>query len=58
MDDLIFINDGIVKLRVKAKEAKDLVCVVESGEFQETSSLTGSAGFVSDHKGCNIPRYL
>ncbi|MBN1389572.1 MAG: pyruvate kinase [Candidatus Thermoplasmatota archaeon] len=42
LGDEIFINDGIVKLRVTAKEEQDLVCLVRSG------------GLVSDSKGCNI----
>jgi pyruvate kinase len=42
--DKIFINDGIVKLRVEAKKARSLACVVEAG------------GQISDHKGCNIPK--
>jgi len=41
--DTIFINDGIIRLRVKQKEGKDLVCICEAG------------GTISDHKGCNIP---
>jgi len=41
--DFIFINDGIIRLRVKEKKSNDLVCVVEAG------------GQISDHKGCNIP---
>ncbi|MGA1872060.1 MAG: pyruvate kinase [Thermoplasmatota archaeon] len=41
--DDIFLNDGIVKLRVTEKEGKELVCTVRSG------------GMVSDSKGCNIP---
>jgi len=41
--ELIFINDGIIRLRVTEKQPNDLVCVVESG------------GSISDHKGCNIP---
>ncbi|MGA1819964.1 MAG: pyruvate kinase [Thermoplasmatota archaeon] len=41
--DEIFVNDGIVKLRVMSKEDKDLVCTVRSG------------GLISDAKGCNIP---
>ena len=42
-DDVIFINDGIVKLVVVDKDEKDLVCECVS------------AGTVSDHKGCNLP---
>eukprot|EP01091_Cochliopodium_minus_P017594 TRINITY_DN6937_c0_g1_i1.p1 TRINITY_DN6937_c0_g1~~TRINITY_DN6937_c0_g1_i1.p1 ORF type:complete len:501 (+),score=157.08 TRINITY_DN6937_c0_g1_i1:346-1848(+) len=42
-DDSIFINDGIIRLRVLSKDTTDLQCVVEAG------------GDVSDHKGCNIP---
>jgi len=41
--DLIFINDGIIRLRVKEKQSNDLVTVCEAG------------GQISDHKGCNIP---
>jgi len=41
--DTIFINDGIIKLRVKEKLEHDLLCVTEAG------------GDISDHKGCNIP---
>jgi pyruvate kinase len=41
--DDIYINDGIVKLRVESKEDRDLLCVVRSG------------GLISDRKGCNIP---
>jgi len=42
-NDLIFINDGIIKLRVVSKTASVLKCVCESG------------GMISDKKGCNIP---
>jgi len=42
-DDTIFINDGIIRLRVVEKQPNDLLCVVEAG------------GTISDHKGCNIP---
>jgi len=42
-DDEIFINDGIVKLRVLRREGRDLVCRVRAG------------GLISDRKGCNIP---
>lgn len=41
--DLIFINDGIVSLRVLEVQEKDLVCTVETG------------GQISSKKGCNIP---
>jgi len=41
--DLVFINDGIIRLTVTAKEETCLVCLVESG------------GLISDKKGCNIP---
>jgi pyruvate kinase len=41
--DEIFLNDGIVKLRVTGKEGSDLICTVRSG------------GLISDRKGCNIP---
>jgi len=41
--DLIFINDGIIRLVVIKKEETCLVCLVESG------------GLISDKKGCNIP---
>lgn len=41
--DLIFINDGIIRLVVREKLENDLVCEVEAG------------GTVSDKKGCNIP---
>jgi len=40
--DLIFINDGIIRLLVTKKEERSLVCLVESG------------GLISDNKGCNI----
>eukprot|EP01114_Cavostelium_apophysatum_P010075 TRINITY_DN2349_c0_g1_i1.p1 TRINITY_DN2349_c0_g1~~TRINITY_DN2349_c0_g1_i1.p1 ORF type:complete len:496 (-),score=109.66 TRINITY_DN2349_c0_g1_i1:38-1525(-) len=43
-NDIIYINDGIVKLVVKNKDGNDLVCVCEA------------PGQVSDHKGCNIPK--
>lgn len=42
-NDVIFINDGIVKLVVRDKDETDLICECLS------------AGSVSDHKGCNIP---
>jgi pyruvate kinase len=42
--DKIFINDGIVKLRVESKGDRRLSCVVEAG------------GQIADHKGCNIPK--
>lgn len=41
--DTIFINDGIIRLKVIEKQEKDLLCVCEAG------------GQISDHKGCNIP---
>ena len=41
--DKIFINDGIVRLTVKEKDGKDLVCEVEA------------PGTVSNKKGCNMP---
>jgi len=43
VDDEIFINDGIVRLKITGKEDGDLVCLVRSG------------GLISDRKGCNIP---
>jgi pyruvate kinase len=44
-DDVIFINDGIIKLVVEAKDeaANDLICKCHA------------AGFISDHKGVNMP---
>mmetsp|Transcript_11474 Transcript_11474/g.15923 ORF Transcript_11474/g.15923 Transcript_11474/m.15923 type:complete len:530 (-) Transcript_11474:230-1819(-) len=44
-DDVIFINDGTVKLVVLEQDLpnRDLVCECEA------------AGAVSDHKGCNMP---
>jgi len=44
-NDVIYINDGIVKLMIKEKdlEHRDLVCVCTAG------------GSVSSKKGCNIP---
>jgi len=42
--DEIYINDGLVKLVVKEKLPKDLVCICEAG------------GQISNHKGCNIPK--
>jgi pyruvate kinase len=44
-DDVIFINDGIVKLVIveKDEQANDLICVCEA------------AGYISNHKGCNMP---
>jgi pyruvate kinase len=44
-DDIIFINDGIVKLVVQEKDmdAGDLICVCEA------------PGDISNHKGCNMP---
>jgi len=44
VDDHIFINDGIIKLRVVQKKERTLACLVEAG------------GLISDHKGCNIPK--
>jgi len=41
--DVIFINDGVIKLAVEGKDADKLNCVVEAG------------GVISDKKGCNIP---
>ncbi|MFO8050945.1 MAG: pyruvate kinase [Thermoplasmatota archaeon] len=41
--DEIYLNDGIVKLRVTDRGDDHLVCTVRSG------------GIVSDRKGCNIP---
>jgi pyruvate kinase len=41
--ETIFINDGVIRLKVVEKQANDLVCTVEAG------------GTISDHKGCNIP---
>jgi len=41
--DLIYINDGVVRLVVHSKTATDLVCKVEG------------PGHISTHKGCNIP---
>jgi len=41
--DLIFVNDGIIRLAVTGKEETCLVCVCEAG------------GLISDKKGCNIP---
>mmetsp|Transcript_38747 Transcript_38747/g.97602 ORF Transcript_38747/g.97602 Transcript_38747/m.97602 type:complete len:535 (-) Transcript_38747:434-2038(-) len=41
--DLIFVNDGVVRLRVQSKTDTDLICVVEA------------TGTISDNKGCNIP---
>jgi pyruvate kinase len=42
--DDIFLNDGVVRLAVKAVEADSLLCNVVAG------------GPISDHKGCNIPK--
>ena len=42
-NDVIFINDGIVKLVVKEKTDTDLICVCEAG------------GTISNNKGCNMP---
>eukprot|EP01128_Nolandella_sp_AFSM9_P002719 TRINITY_DN130_c2_g1_i1.p1 TRINITY_DN130_c2_g1~~TRINITY_DN130_c2_g1_i1.p1 ORF type:complete len:494 (-),score=124.14 TRINITY_DN130_c2_g1_i1:221-1594(-) len=41
--DLIYINDGVIRLVVRSKEETHLNCEVEAG------------GLISDHKGCNIP---
>lgn len=41
--DEIYINDGMIRLRVTDKKKGDLVCEVRAG------------GLVSDRKGCNIP---
>ncbi|MCU0798354.1 MAG: pyruvate kinase [Candidatus Thermoplasmatota archaeon] len=41
--DQVFINDGIIRLRVTGKKEGGLLCEVRSG------------GMVSDRKGCNIP---
>jgi pyruvate kinase len=41
--DFIFINDGIIRLRVTGKTDTALHCVCEAG------------GLISDKKGCNIP---
>jgi len=41
--DYVFINDGIIRLCVTAKEETCLVCSCEAG------------GLISDKKGCNIP---
>jgi pyruvate kinase len=43
LEDEIFINDGIIKMRVRGKEENNLVCEVRTG------------GLISDRKGCNIP---
>eukprot|EP00545_Synedropsis_sp_CCMP1620_P002626 CAMPEP_0119011060 /NCGR_PEP_ID=MMETSP1176-20130426/5424_1 /TAXON_ID=265551 /ORGANISM="Synedropsis recta cf, Strain CCMP1620" /LENGTH=509 /DNA_ID=CAMNT_0006963823 /DNA_START=25 /DNA_END=1554 /DNA_ORIENTATION=+ len=44
-DDVIFINDGIIKLVVQDKDEtqNDLICECRA------------AGNISDHKGCNMP---
>jgi len=42
-DDVIFINDGIVKLVVVDKDDKDLICECHA------------AGKISNNKGCNMP---
>lgn len=42
-DDVIFINDGTVKLVVMDKDETDLICVC------------AAAGTISDNKGCNMP---
>lgn len=42
-DDVIFINDGTVKLIVLEKDGNDLVCEC------------AAAGVISDNKGCNMP---
>ena len=44
--DRIFINDGIVQLRVEKKDGKDLICTVLNG------------GTISEFKGCNVPSEL
>ena len=41
--DVIFINDGVVKIRVVEKSPTELKCVVDT------------AGQISSKKGCNIP---
>jgi len=41
--DIIYINDGTVKLAVESKDDNDLICVCEA------------AGKISDNKGCNMP---
>lgn len=41
--DQIFINDGIIELRVEHIEPDDVVCRVQTG------------GFISARKGCNLP---
>eukprot|EP01130_Rhizamoeba_saxonica_P019081 TRINITY_DN9791_c0_g1_i1.p1 TRINITY_DN9791_c0_g1~~TRINITY_DN9791_c0_g1_i1.p1 ORF type:complete len:479 (-),score=140.62 TRINITY_DN9791_c0_g1_i1:39-1475(-) len=43
VDDVIFINDGIIKLVVESKDDQYLNCVV------------ACAGTISSRKGCNIP---
>jgi pyruvate kinase len=42
-DDVVFINDGTVKLIVLSKDGNDLVCEC------------AAAGAISDNKGCNMP---
>lgn len=41
--DVIFINDGVIKLAITGKDSEKLFCVVEAG------------GTISDKKGANIP---
>eukprot|EP01080_Neovahlkampfia_damariscottae_P000106 gene106-4355_t len=43
IDDRIFINDGIIELKVIDKNDKDLICEVLNG------------GIISSRKGCNLP---
>ncbi len=43
IDDEIFINDGIIRLKVTDRNDSELTCSVRSG------------GIISDRKGCNIP---
>lgn len=43
VEDIIFINDGTIKLKITGKEENDLLCQVRSG------------GIISNRKGCNIP---
>jgi pyruvate kinase len=42
--DTIFVNDGIIRLKIESKTEDHLECVCEAG------------GLISDHKGCNIPK--
>lgn len=53
--DVIFINDGIIKLRVIRKLEKSLKCVCEAGKWLTFSLYSHLGGMISDHKGCNIP---